>query len=206
MNARSLLRMVCARKRQAKEGSHAFTEAFYRFRHRGSSMGVAAPLGCAAAQEGSRAPLHGDRRLERRAVRRGTLDLDLRRLSRPQRRAIATSGLRCPGRRPAAHLAGSGKSSQPSIDRRAAAPYAAPDVAGGDRLALGALLRRAAAQPQRNLLRQAQAGHLAFPRVCHRLHCAVRRAVHVGADVGAPPRKHRRRLAASVGAGFAKSA
>ncbi len=36
--------MVCARKRQAKEGSHAFTEAFYRFRHRGSSMGVAALL------------------------------------------------------------------------------------------------------------------------------------------------------------------
>src|SRR5579859_1352442 len=191
--------MVCAKKRQAKEGSHAFTERFYRIGDRGSSMGIAAAFGCAIAQ-GPRPGVHGCGRMELGPACGGTRDLGVCSVPRSGQGTFPASGVQCDGRRAATNSDGPGKTSQRSVDRRGFPPLAAACLANGNRLAPGALLRRAAAQSQRDLLRQNETRHLSIPRVCHRMHRSVWRTLHAGTDLDSTPRDDRCRAEAFVDA------
>ncbi len=83
---------------------------------------------------------------------------------------------------------GSGEAVECCADGSSAAAPPASRLDSGDRLALGALLRGAEAQPQRDLLRQAATGNHKIPCLRHRLHCLPRSALHFGRHLGAATR------------------
>src|SRR5260370_2587365 len=172
--------MVCVvRKDQAKEGTHAFKEECYHIQSRGSSVGVAVASGFTAC-EGSWTCVHCGRGLEHTAARLGAHDLCVRGLSRLGQCSLSASGVRRAGGRPAANPASPGKAFELGFDWFVAAPFATTFVAGGHRLAPGAVLRRSAQEPQRTLLRQTPARHREISCLCHGLYRALWAALHVG--------------------------
>src|SRR5262245_33465269 len=87
--------MVCDQTDQPKEGSHAFTDEFYGFSHEDSSVGIAMALAGELVERQRTANLHSRRRLEHRAARRRTVDLDFCGLPRCGGRAERPGRLRC---------------------------------------------------------------------------------------------------------------
>src|SRR5579871_944551 len=149
-------------------------------------MGIAVAARVPTAQGEQALPrLHRRGRLEPAVARRRSADLGACRLSRFGQRPDPTSGLRFLASRPATLPAGLGQAPERGLGRRHHFPPRTPAwLAGGDRLAFGPLLRRAASPQERAVYQQTQTGHRAVSRLCHPLHRAVWRALHVGVDVG----------------------
>src|SRR3972149_3815477 len=152
------------------------------------------------AIKGSWLAVYGGGELEHRAAGRGAYDFDLCGMSRFGRRALEPGDIQCSLRRTAQDLAGVGASIERSVDDRLATTIAEALLARRDRLAFGTLLRSAAAQSQRAILRQASFGNDEVSCLRHGLHRAVRAALYPGSDVGAASRNAGGGSAASVGA------
>src|SRR5882724_8157039 len=126
--------MVCGQEGQTKEGSHAFTEEFYRFECRGSSMGVAVACGSQTAQR-SWLVVHGRGRVERRVARRCAHDFRVCGLPGFGQCPFGASGVQRPGGWPAANPAGPGKTPELGLDELVATAFETTPVGGSDRLA-----------------------------------------------------------------------
>src|SRR3990170_2133712 len=172
-----------------KEGAHAFTDESYHIESRGSSVGLEL-VDRVDADEGSRLAVHGQRGLEH-CVAGGRADESaVCGLPRSGGGAVRPGRVRCLGRRLAQNASRLGRPAERRAGRPLAAPPAASQLAGGHRLALGALLRRAEAEPQRDFLRQAPAGDEEVSCLRDRVHRVSRSALHAGGDVGATTRNH----------------
>src|SRR6266849_2722452 len=176
--------MVCVKEDQAKEGAHAFTEESYHIESRGSSMGIAvAPA--STTLEGSRSIMHRRSGMEPAYACCGPQHFGVRGLPGFGPRAIAAGGVRCLGGRTASDSARPGEASEHCLGRgHVAAPLASWPAGSGRRLAREALLWEAETQPQRNLSRQASAGHHEVPRLRHGLYRRVWAALYAGNHLG----------------------
>src|SRR5438270_3878732 len=136
---------------------------------------------------------------ECRPPRGGALDLDSRRLSRfvgcPQR----SSGHERLDRWASQNTAGARASLERSVDLRTAQANATAPLGSGYRLAPVAVLWRAAAEPQRAVLRQASARDEEVSCLCLGLHCQLRPSLYAGADLGSSARIDSHGLAAAAG-------
>src|SRR4029078_4116748 len=152
------------------------------------------------AIKGSWLAVYGGGELEYRAAGRGAYDFDLCGMSRFGRRALEPGDIQCSLRRATQDLAGVGASIERSVDDRLVTTIAEALLACRDRLAFGALLRSAAAQSQRAVLRQTSPGDDEVSCLRHGLDRAVRAALYPGSDVGAASRNVGGSFAASAGA------
>lgn len=134
-----------------------------------------------------------------RASRRGTFDFGLRRLLRFGTRSLRTCDPDCLGRRTAQDVGRTGTSAQRGSGRLPAAPHAPSGLGGGDRLAPRSVLRATVQEPQRDLLRQSEAGDDQVSRLRFGLHRGIRTTLYVGPDVGAAPRIDGHGASPSVG-------
>ncbi len=129
----------------------------------------------------------------------GPIDLGFRRLPRLGQCALGPGGDDRLGGRLAQNAFRAGMALEPGAGRLFAAALEQALVAGGDRLAFDAVLRRASPEPQRTVLRQAPPGDEAVSRLCVGLHSRSRPAVHAGFELGASARIERRGAAALAG-------
>lgn len=118
--------------------------------------------------------------VEYRAARGGALDLGFCGLSGSVGEPFRSSGDECLGRRPAQDALRAGMSLERGPDGRTAASDETAPMAGGNRLASGAVLRPAASKPQRNLLRQAAPRHEAISCLRFGMHCGPRSTLYIG--------------------------
>jgi hypothetical protein len=111
--------------------------------------------------------------LEHCLTRRRANDLGVRGLSGFGEGAFGHRRHGRTGGRTAQDACGPGKAVECGARGPFAAAPAASELDDGDRLASGALLRTAQAQPQRDVLRQAATGNHKLPCLRHRLHCLL---------------------------------
>src|SRR5262249_42948184 len=107
--------------------------------------------------EGPRLALYGRGGVGHRFACCGSDELDPCRVPGPERGAFGRRRADSAGRRIAQDAQGSRKAAGWRSDGAVAAPPAAQTMAGGHRLALGALLRGTEPEPERDLLRETTA-------------------------------------------------
>ena len=190
---------------QPKEGAHAFKDESYHIEWRGTSVDVEL-VGGLQAVEGPRLAMYRQRGVERRVAGGRPPDLGGGGLLRFGGRAFRSGGVQ----RVERWFAEDAEGARTAAERRTHGPplarHAAAAVAGGHRLALGAVLWRAGHEQERVVLRRTAAGHLKVPCVCHGLHRRVRSALYAGVDLGPTSRNDRRGAAAVARSESAKSA
>src|ERR1700694_4441241 len=136
---------------------------------------------------------------ECRPPRGGAFDLDSRRLSRSVACPQRSSGHECLDRWASQNTAGVGASLERSVDLRTSQANATALLESGYRLAPVAVLGRAAAEPQRVVLRQAAARDQEVSRLRLGLHCQLRPSLHAGADLGSSARIDGHSVATAAG-------
>ena len=137
---------------------------------------------------------------------RPRIDFRLGRVPRPGGWALRPRRLDRLGRRAAQNVGCSRTPSERSFDGRHAAPHASSGVGGRYRFAPEPVLRCPVPQPQRNLLRPAEAGHKQVSRLRFGLHRRARSSLYFGPDLGATPRIDRHGFCVGCWRESAKSA
>src|SRR6266446_3303211 len=197
MNARSLHRMAL-RKQVIQGGSHA-QSTLYRQRQ-------GCPRACREFDPKTHRPSRSQQKVQGEpfaacALRsRGTIDLDLRRLSAPEKRAR----LRNPAQGALGHLAGIRRTAtrrQSRLGGRLAQSVAQKKATPGDRFALGSLLWGSERGSQRDLPLASQGWHQQLPRLRQRLRGVQRSTLYRRVDAVRTWRSHERRGAAAIDTG-----
>ena len=128
------------------------------------------------------------------------VDFHLRRLPRSGSCPVRSSSHDGVGGRSAQDVPRIGTPSERGPGRPSPASHDTPSVGHRDRPAPQPLLRAAAEEPQRNLLRSAETGDHEISRLCLGLYRGARPALYRGPDLGATPRVAGHRAAAIAGA------
>src|SRR5216684_4101969 len=186
VNARPLLRMVCVKEDQSKEGANAFKDESYHNEHGCTRPGVEIVGGCETGK-GPWVVMHVLGRFECCAPGCVADGVRLCCRARYGRCAQRPSRLHGADRWHAQDAACARKAIELGVDHAPAPPAAAAFSSGSHRLSPRSLLRNAAQEPQRDLLRATQSWHEALSRLCICLRCRIRSALHRGPDLGPTP-------------------